>query len=116
MGATHLKTLSIIGVVYCALAYYGLLHYEKYQINSTLRGISENLDRQLGFEDVTELSLKYQQKWIDFEKRFYIALGVLCIVFYKVLRQFKPQKAVLLPLLKGEHQRLKEKKRKQAEI
>ena len=86
-----LKTISIIGAIYFFMSTYSWMTFEKYQMGGGIKGIDENVDKQLGLDQVTELSQNYEQLWIDSEKKYNTILGVLCLVTFFGLKQFKPK-------------------------
>jgi hypothetical protein len=84
-----LKTIAIIGALYFFMSTYNWMVFEKYQMSGGIKGVSENVDKQLGLDKTTELSQKYKQYWIDSEKKYNNTLGVLCIIVFIGLKQFK---------------------------
>ncbi len=64
--------------------------FEKYQIDGNIRGIDSEVDKQLGLDKVTDLSLKYEQAWINSEKKYNTTLGLVCLTTIGILSFFKP--------------------------
>ena len=84
-----LKILLVIASIYFFMATYNWMVFEKYQIHGNIRGINSEVDKQLGLDKVTELSLEYEQAWINSEKKFNNTLGVLCLLMVGILSFFK---------------------------
>ena len=86
-----LRTLLLIGAMYFFASTFRWMVFEKYQNNGNIRGLDLEVDKQLGLDKTTDLSLEYEQAWINSEKKYNNTLGVLCIIFYIIIMFFEPE-------------------------
>lgn len=85
-----IKVFLILASLYFFITTYQWMVFEKYQIHGNIRGIDSQVDKQLGLDKVTDLSLEYEQAWINSEKKFNTSLGTICIALAIILSLFKP--------------------------
>lgn len=74
---------------YFLLNTYQWMTFEKYQLDGGIKGISVNIDKELGLDKMTETAINYEQLWIHAEKKFNFTLAIISGIIFICLTVYK---------------------------